>query len=280
MSKRGLAVVPGKVKHLCMRRGIAYGFFILLFCGMLIFTAGDVKAAEGKETGKEISGKIVKEKGNQYYKYANGKKAKSKFITVGKKTYYFAKNGVMEKGWMKKGKEYYYFDRITGVQKKKTTVDGIKINKDGKAKKTAYNEKKIAVMITAKNIVKKNTKVTDSKAQKRKKMFEWVIKTPYRRYRILSRVRKKKGWEMDFANDIFKKGRGCCVSDACAFAFLAHECGYTTYVCDDGGHAWTEINGRVFDTLFAERRNRREYKKYYNSSYKAARLHRAHKLKI
>ena len=63
-------------------------------------------------------------------------------------------------------------------------------------------------------------------------------------------------------------------------ALLAHECGYTTYVCDDGGHAWTEINGRVFDTLFAERRNRREYKKYYNSSYKAARLHRAHKLKI
>lgn len=98
MSKRGLAVVPGKVKHLCMRRGIAYGFFILLFCGLLIFTAGDVKAAEGKETGKEISGKIVKEKGNQYYKYANGKKAKSKFITVGKKNLLFCQKRCYGKG--------------------------------------------------------------------------------------------------------------------------------------------------------------------------------------
>lgn len=262
------------------KKRLMYVFLILLLCGMIFFTGNDVKAAQKNETGKAVSGKIIKEKGNYYYKYTNGKKARSKFVTIGKKTYYFSNNGVMEKGWMKKGKEYYYFDRTTGVQKKKATVDGIKLDKDGKAKKTAYNAKKITVMITAKDIVKKNTKVTDSKAQKRKKMFEWVIKTPYKRYRILHKVRKKKGWEMDYANDIFKKGKGCCVSDACAFSFLAHECGYETYVCDDGAHAWTEINGRVFDTLFAERRNRREYKKYYNSTYKAARLHRAHKLKI
>lgn len=279
MRERSSADMPEK-GTCSKRRGIAYVFSLLLLCGLLVFIGSDAKAAEGNETNKETSGEIVKVKGNQYYKYANGKKAKSEFITIGKKTYYFAQNGVMEKGWMKKGKEYYYFDRTTGVQKKKTTVDGIKINKDGKAKKTAYNTKKIAVMITAKNVVKENTKVTDSKSEKRKKMFEWVIKKPYQRYRVLPRVKGKKGWELDFANDIFKKGRGCCVSGACAFSFLVRECGYTAYVCDNGAHAWAEINGRVFDTVFAKKRNRREYKKYYNSTYKVAGLHRMHKLKI
>ena len=123
-----------------------------------------------------------------------------------------------------------------------------------------------------------NTKTTDSKQKKLKKVFNWVLKHPYKRYRTLKSVQSKKGWEITFANDVYKKGQGCCVSEASAFAFLAHECGYkNVYICDDTGHAWTEINGRVYDTLFAEAKN---YNKYYNSSYGTAGLHRVGKLKI
>jgi len=101
---------------------------------------------------------------------------------------------------------------------------------------------------------------------------------PYNRYRILPVARQTKGWEITFANDIFDKGKGCCVSEACAFAYLARECGYkTVYVCDDTSHAWVEIDGYVYDTLFAVSKS---YKTYYKGTYKKAKLYCHNKLKI
>ena len=166
----------------------------------------------------------------------------------------------------KKGKSYYKYE------------DGKLAKKNGTAKLSTYTKNKIDTMITAKKIMQANTKTTDSRSKKLKKVFNWVLKHPYKRYRTLKSVQSKKGWEITFANDVYKKGQGCCVSEASAFAFLAHECGYkNVYICDDTGHAWTEINGRVYDTLFAEAKN---YNKYYNSSYGTAGLHRVGKLKI
>lgn len=234
--------------------------------------------ATTEELKEEQSGKLVKENENYYYKNANGKKVKSKFVTIGKKTYYFGKNGTMVKGWMKKGKKYYYFNRKTGVQKKKGKVDGISIRKDGTAVANKESVKKIEVMIEAKKIVSKQTKATDTKSEKLKKVFNWVMKHPYKRYRILAQVRTKKNWEIDYVNDIFKKGNGCCVSESSAFAYLAKECGYSkVYICDDTAHAWVEIDGKVYDTLFAETKG---YDKYFKSTYKVAKLHCANKLKI
>lgn len=234
--------------------------------------------SKSKKIKKEISGKIIEKDGRKYFQYADGKKAKKRFVTIKGKTYYFGKKGIMEKGWMKKGDSYYYFDRSTGVQRMDCTVDGIKLKKDGTAKDTSYNKKMIATMMEAKSIMNKVTEPTDTKEQKLKKVFDWVLKHPYKRYRILPQARKKKGWEIDYANDVYKKGNGCCVSEACAFAFLARECGYKeVYVCDDTGHAWGEVDGRVYDTLFAEAKS---YKKYFNSDYRTARLHKANKLKF
>jgi hypothetical protein len=240
-------------------------------------TEVDATEVTDQKTEKK-TGKFITKNGKKYYQNENGKLIKGKFYKIKGKTYYFAKNGVMQKGWIKKGKDYYYLDRNTGVMKSGCKVDGIKIKKNGKAKKTAYNTKKIETMITAKKIVNKVTKTTDTKSQKLKKVFNWVLKHPYKRYRILAQAKQKEGWEMEYANDEFKKGKGCCVSEASALAFLAHECGYKdVYICDDTGHAWVEINGRVYDTLFAEAKN---YNKYYNSSYKTAGLHRVGKKKI
>lgn len=279
--------MKAKTQRNIIKKGMC--MFLLL---LLVSLAGNTAAAASSKTTtkstsakktttsvkkKKTTGKIVTKKGRKYYVYANKTKARNKFIEIKGKTYYFGKNGVMEKGWMKKGKDYYYFDRSTGVQKKRGKIDGIKIKKDGKASKTSYNKKKIAVMIEAKAIMNRVTKTTDTRSQKKKKVFNWVLRHPYRQYRTIGSARKKKGWEMTFANDIFKKGKGCCVSEACAFAFLAHECGYKSYVCDDTGHAWTEINGRVYDTLFAEAKS---YSTYYNGSYSSAHLYRVHRLKI
>lgn len=274
--------------------------YLVLFLVMLLITANRVQAAEMADmpandtptteqqtttpattetnTTEQTEGKLVTKKGNTYYEYADGTKAKKTFVEIQGKTYYFGKKGVMQKGWMKKGKGYIYFDRSTGVQKKDKEIDGIKLDKKGQAKKSSYNNEKIKTMLKANSIMNKVTKPTDTKEQKLKKVFDWVLKHQYKRHRIFAKVRSEKGWEMTFANDIYGVGTGCCVSEACALAFLAHECGYKdVYVCDDTGHAWVEINGHVYDTLFAEAKS---YKKYYNSTYKTAGLHRVNKLKI
>lgn len=290
-----------RMMNIQLQKGIKWGLYVLSFAAAVLLTGNTAFATDMSDVytnidnknensvntdnvevtdteTKEEAGKIVTKNGKKYYEYANGKKAKNQFVTIKKKTYYFGKKGVMVKGWMKKDSNYYYFDRNTGAQKIGGTVDGIKLDKSGKAKKTSYNKKKIETMITANSIMNKVTKPTDTKEQKLKKVFDWVLKHPYHRYRYYHEAKAKKGWEMTYANDVYEKGDGCCASEACALAFLAHECGYkTVYICDDTGHVWVEINGRVYDTLFAEAKN---YKKYYNSDYKTARLHCINKKKI
>ena len=259
--------------RVCLLTRLAkYGLCIWFFSLALLLAGSTVSAAPSSKTdktGKKSTGtasrkktaKIVTRKGKKYCKLANGRKATKRFVEIKGKTYYFGKTGVMEKGWIKKGGEYYYLDRSSGAQKFNCKVDGIRLRRDGRARRSDYNDQKIKTMITAKNIMNKVTKPTDSKSQKLKKVFDWVmLDNYYRQYRTLASARAKgKGWEITFANDIFKKGYGCCVSEACAFAFLAHECGYTSYVCDDTAHAWTEIDGRVYDTLFAQAKSYSNY---------------------
>ncbi len=181
-------------------------------------------------------------------------------------------------GWVKKGKKYYYYDRSSGKQKKNKKVDGIKLGKDGSAKHTSYNYKKIKTMIEARKLVNKLTKKSDSKQTKLKKVFTYMKRVSYNKHHEFSKLSKKKGWEMVYANDIFDKGTGCCVSQSAALAFMAHECGYkTVYLCHDGDHAWVEINDRVYDALLAQIKN---HNSYYNASYRDAHLSAVEKIKI
>ena len=230
-----------------------------------------------KKKVKKLKVTFKTKKGKTYCR-VNGKKAKKQFITVKNKIYYFDKNGVMVKGWKKYKKDYYYFDRSSGKMYKNTKVDGIKLNKQGKAKKKKVNINKINTMIKAKNTLESITSYNDSKSQKLRKAFDWIAKKPYRRYRLLSKMYKQKGWESTFANDIFDHGDGCCVSESAALAFLVHEAGYkNVYVAHDSSHAWMELNNRVYDALFARAK---DYNKYYNLSYGNYNCHPIDKRKI
>ena len=72
-------------------------------------------------------------------------------------------------------------------------------------------------------------------------------------------------WDVVFANDILKEHKGCCASEACAFAYIAKVCGYERVtICSDSGHAWVDINGRIYDPLFAEAKG---LEKNYNARY-------------
>lgn len=215
-----------------------------------------------------------KKKGKVIY-YSDGKKLKNGVHKFKKHYYLFSKKGEILKGWYKINHKYYLFDRKTGKRVTNKKVDGIRLKKSGRAKKSKLNYAKIRTMIRARKIVKKITKKKDSKSSKRLKCFNWVMKFPYHRYRHLRAIYKKKGWECTFANDTFKKHSGCCVSDACAVAFLFREIGYKkVYVCHDTSHAWASLGKRVFDPVFAESKS---FKNNYNAIPKDYRINPSHK---
>lgn len=226
---------------------------------------------------KKPSVTLYTKKGKTYCK-VDGKKAKSKIVSGKKYTYLTDKKGALVKGWTKYKGSYYYLSRDKGRMYKNKTIDGVKVKKDGKAKITKAAEAKIKTMIKAKKVVEKITKPTDSKSQKLRKCFDWIAKAPYVRYRLLKPIYKQKGWEVSFANDIFDKGNGCCVSESSALAFMLHEAGYkTVYVCHDSEHAWVELNGLVYDALFARAKS---WSKYYACTYKDFKLYPVGKRKI
>ena len=173
---------------------------------------------------------------------------------------YYCVSGEKQFSWTQIGNDYYFFDRNTGVMAEDTVVDGLTLLPGGKAEKTDYSVYKIQTLIKAKNIVASITSQGDSVETKKLAAFEWVETFPYEQYRLVGEATENTvGFEMDFANDIFDNGSGCCGSTSYAFAFLAVECGCKeVYVCDDGvstgGHAWVSMEGnnRVYDVIFAE----------------------------
>ena len=134
----------------------------------------------------------------------------------------------------------------------------------------------------AKKIAAEITNSSMSKSQKLQTCFNWVIKGYYNIWRDFDQGGKD--WPATFANDHFLHHNGDCVSDAGAFAYLAKAIGYkNVYVCADAvqsnnnAHAWCEINGYVYDPLFAEAKS---YSKYYGATYGSYGLYPVLKYKI
>lgn len=227
---------------------------------------------------KEISGKSITEgkivlsaQRNRVGVNLSGKKIRNAYVRSAGKVYYCNAWGMVLKGWISYEGHYYFLDRKTGALKGRGSVDGVLLSPNGAAKADAADLQKIQSMMRARTALIHLLSPTDSDAVKLKKSFDYIITFPYRRWRLLKPIMNSKGWESVFADDIFLRQSGCCVSDACAFAFMAKEIGYeNVYVCDDTGHAWAEINGLVYDPLFAEAKN---YAAYYGCSYRTYGLH-------
>ncbi len=133
----------------------------------------------------------------------------------------------------------------------------------------------IAVFQKARAIVQAVSNPADSKADKLYKCYLWIKKCPYVQYRTTLNAIKADpvDWDSTFANDIFDKGSGCCASLACAFAYMAKACGYQKVtICSDTEHAWVDIDGRLYDPLFARDRN---FSLNYNAAYTDYRVHAA-----
>lgn len=192
--------------------------------------------------------------GKKYYFSPKGKLGKfgkmyKGFKKIGKYKYVFSSSGVLQKGIVKFKKTRYYADkkgRIDSRFRKAAKIKGKYWNIiDGKAykvktksQKTLYRALKIASKITTKKM---------SKPVMLKKCFNYVKKA----YREMNpRIPHYHGmdWPVVYANDMFIRGKGNCLSYAAAFAYMAKAIGYKkVYCCHSGGHGWAEINGLVYD---------------------------------
>ena len=202
---------------------------------------------------KKYKSKWVKTSGKVYYYDKTGKKLKSGIKKISGKSYYFDSKGVQKTGWQKIGSNYYYFSIANGSKgymQKSKKVDGITLDKNGKAKKTADALDKLGILVKATKVVEKITNANMTKTQKLRKCFDYTKKTY--RYMTWRKFRAVKNWERAYAKDMFYYGKGNCFSYASAFAYLANAVGYTKiYVVSSGGHGWTEINGKVYDPDWA-----------------------------
>lgn len=206
-----------------------------------------------------------KAQGKSNYYYVNGIKVKGLYA-VKNRYYYFGANGLLKKGTQKvKGVTYYLNDK--GVMQMRK-AGGVYYNAQNQPidPMDGYEYETIE---KAKAIVKKITTKKMSKSEKLLKCFRWVQHFHYKTPRKFS---FKKGWTAIYADDHFNGGDGDCHSDACAFAYLAYALGYkNVYVASDSKnpklevHSFAEINGKVYDTLFAEVKG---FKKNYGVSYK------------
>lgn len=257
----------------------------LALCSALLLTPvyseTAVQAATVKST--ETSSKIPQ---NGWYTLKNGQKKyfkNGKYVVgcqkVGKTVFFFNKYGYMQKKNTTYQKVTYYIEKngkVLGWKKGKNYYDstGKRLNTDETNEfRASQNARKVVAKIT-------NSKM--SKSQKLQVCFNWVMSKYYHTWRRFDQGGK--AWYAVNANDHFERGRGNCIADASAFAYLAKVLGYEkVYVCADGkrndrnAHAWAEINGRVYDPLFAQAKS---YSNNYGVSYGTYTLSPVYRVKI
>lgn len=191
------------------------------------------------------------------------------------RTYLFSQKGILLTGTQTVGKTTYYLSDRGRLEMKKVSTGNGTLYYDGNGKKLSdVKVQDIETLERAKKIAAEITNSGMSQSQKLKVCFDWVIKKPYVMRR---KFVNEPGWPALYANDHFLLGGGNCESDAAAFAYLAKVIGYTDiHVCTDSdgtyglAHSWAEINGLVYDPLFAEAK---DYNKYYGAPYGVYELH-------
>ena len=197
----------------------------------------------------------VKTSGGKKMYYKGGK-----FVTgvnkIKKKYYYFTADGILKTSDFKIGKVKYYVgadSTLIGIKtgKKYCYATGVAMTDTDATEMKAY--------LKARSIMKNATTSKMSLSEKRLACFKWVQKHPYKLNRKFNP--SLDDWTALYAMDVYKRGGSDCHGDAAAFAYLALALGYdNVYICNDsdgtrgtaGGHCWCEIDGRIFDPLFAE----------------------------
>lgn len=228
-----------------------------------IFDVGRARYYLNKN-GSRLSGSFKKIQGKYYYFQSNGKMFrpdKKTFRTVSKKRYYFYTDGHVATGRVKIGKSYYYFNTRGRLQK---NVNAVKIGKfyynvNEKGITVKISNKKAKCEIAAQKFIKKHTRSSQTKAQKFRSCFYYLLGnmryTPgyFRTSSDYKIIAKKEGaYELALSTFNSPNLRGNCHRFACCVAAIAKELGYKkpTVIATTGDHSFVIINGGYYDNMY------------------------------
>ncbi|MCC8107313.1 MAG: hypothetical protein LIO99_15160 [Clostridiales bacterium] len=198
------------------RRTLRVLFGILIAAMVLVLGSSLVMAAETERTGwYTTKSKKV------YYYDESGNMLKNGRKQIDGKYYYFDKNGVQRTGWQKIGKYYYYFKIANGKKGYMVTskkVNGITLQKNGRAKITSYSKQKLPILYKANVLMRSITKTSDTKKQKLKKCFEYTKN--YMQYRSTGAFYSKNNWDLYYAKRFLYRETGPEAVSATALCLL------------------------------------------------------------
>jgi len=220
--------------------------------------------ASGKLAEHSSSKKIIGVSGTYYCVDSSGKALTSGWIIVDSKLCYATSSGEL---------------------KKDTTYEGITFNSKGYAtdesfslwcynfliltKYRSFNEfhrstfspqPAAKLKMKTMSIVESITTSDMTQSQKLKKCWNYIVSSSNFKYRTIGLSSFPSGWQITTAYNMLVSHSGSCYSFACAFAALANEVGYDSYVIvgrvsgtRDGAadgltrHCWVKINGCYYD---------------------------------
>lgn len=228
-----------------IKKGQKYGMIVVFAMLIVLMFTVPVSAAKYKSQWRNVKGKY-------YYWNDQGVKVKG-LQMIGGKYYYFDSRCVQRTGWRKVKGDYYYFQKSNGKKgymRTSTTIDGVKLKKNGKATLTKRSRRKLAIMVKCSSVIDSLTNANQTKAQKLKIAFEYA-KNHYGAVNI-GGFKSGGDWDMYYAERMLNYGRGDCYCYGAIFGYLANAVGYSNVkVASSGGHGWTEIGGRFYDPNWA-----------------------------
>lgn len=155
--------------------------------------------------------------------------------------------GIKGTGWKIIDGETYYIDKTNKVIQRNTTVNGSKLNKNGRY--TTGNSKLDAELV---KVFKKYTKSSMTNKEKLKAVYQYVYKNcTYKAGSKHAASKNCTSWDRTAAYNMYKNKKGNCYYFAAAITYAARKCGYDAktisgYVTYEQNkyymqHGWTEI---------------------------------------
>lgn len=207
--------------------------------GFTVYTQNTTITGVRETDDIDLNAGWKKEKGYMFYQNQKG------FVLIDGKTYDFDRQGRQRTGWIKRGKDYYYFQIANGrngFMLTDRTISGIRLDHEGKAKGPA---KKLELLVLINNYVFKQAKPTLSKYQRYKQCYHGVIKTF--RYGGVKKFHQK-DWSVYYGLRMIKRRKEVCWGYGSVLAYMAKACGYQNVQAQcTKRHGWAYVDGKYVD---------------------------------
>ena len=226
---------------------------LLVLFAVLLVSISCACAVQAASKQAKRRNKWVKTAYNCYYFDRNGKRVRNGIHKIGKRSYYFNSSGAQRTGWRYINGKYYYFRRKNGKNGYLVTnsrVDGIYVDGAGVAQPSSRGLDKLDVMARATLIVDSHTRAVMSMTEKKRKMFLYTVN----HYSVGTTpdLTGERDWDLAYADWMMSREYGDCYAFAGVFAYFLKAIGYPDpLMVASGGHAWTELNGRFYDSNWA-----------------------------